>query len=399
MKKVTWGIPVIIIVAAITLSGFLCLGREDWSIQQQNSTNRTAELPTKHIIEDVPYIPMYEYWATCAITSLEMQLKYFGADYPLSLLMNIDWAYGAIYLKTPQRPFLFPNTEPILTSLYTAETLGCNVTEINNQDEEAAWKTLKGFLAQDIPVIAQWSFHTVLVVGYDESSSLSEPLVIYHNPGPPSRYLDPSYPGVTPEGFNSTLGAYIAMPLDQWMSPYLWGNKFSYPLKRYEMIVVKPAINEPIIHWDKVMTRNAEKTLALGEWASYPPSIWNGCEAIRQVAEDIETGIITPENLSQLFSTTGHGPGARSHASAFLASLSEMTDSKGLREASEYFELAAYKWQEANALWKYAQDHPDEVPEEVYMSRLAEVFHQIADYEEMAGNALMKGAKVLTIDK
>jgi hypothetical protein len=295
---------------------------QEGPIQQPNLTNRTAELPTKHIIEGVPYIPMYEYWATCAITSLDMQLRYFGADYPLPLLMNIDWAYGAVYLKTPQGPFLYPNaSHSIDTILYTAEMLGCNVTEINNQDEEAAWKTLKGFLAQDIPVIIQWSFHTVLVVGYDESPSLSEPLVIYHNPAPPSWFLDPSYPGGKPEGFNSTLGAYANMSLDKWMGPYIWGNEFSYPPKRYEMIVVKPAINEPIIPWDEVMTRNANKTLALGEWASYPLDLWYGCVAIRQV------------------------------------------------------------------------------PEDIYLARLAEVFRQIADYEEMAGNALMKGAKGLTIDQ
>jgi hypothetical protein len=236
-------------------------------------------------------------------------------------------------------------------------------------------------------------------VGYDESPSLPEPLVIYHNPAPPSFFLNPPPTSdLQPEGFDSALGAYAKMPLGQWMSPYLWGNRFSYPPKKYEMIIARPPESEPAILWDEIMPRNAEKTLALGEWASHPPYVWYGCEATAQVTEDIEAGILTPKDLAQMFNNTGWGPANRSHASAFLASFSELTNSKDLREASEYFELAAYKWQEVNTLWKYVQDHPSEVSEDVYMPRLAKVFYQIADYEEMAGNALMKGAEVLTID-
>ena len=374
-------------------------GNTDNSLAQLlNSTNVTTKLPTKYTIEDVPYTPMYEYWSTCAITSLEMQLKYFGADYPLPLLMNIDWVYGAVYVNTPDGPMLWPNTDPIPAILYTARTLGCRITEINNQDEKTAWETLKRFLAQDIPVVIQWAPHTVLAVGYDESPSLPEPLVIYHNPAPPSWFLDPSYPGGKPEGFDSALGAYATMPLGQWMSPDFWGNRFSYPPKKYEMIIAMPPETEPSIPWDEVMTRNARKVLGLGEWISYPPYFWSGCEATRQAAKDIEAGVLTLKDLTYMFRTTGWGPANRSHASAFLASLSEVTNSKDLRKASEYFELAAYKWEEVNTLWKYIEDHPREIPKDVYLPRLVEVFYEITDYEEMAGNVLMRGAKVLAID-
>jgi hypothetical protein len=117
------------------------------------------------------------------------------------------------------------------------------------------------------------------------------------------------------------------------------------------------------------------------------------------MARDIETGKLTPEDLtriSTLLFSTKYAPASRSYASAFLAGFAESSGSRDLRRASKYFELAGYKWQEVNR--KYVQDHPEEVPEEVYMSRLAEIFRQIAEYEEIAGNALMKGAKVLTID-
>jgi hypothetical protein len=266
MKKQTWAIVVIIIAAAITLSGFLSLGQEDLSIQQTNSANRTAELPTKHIIKGVPYIPMYEYWAICGMGSLEMQLKYFGADYPVSLLTNIDWGYGTHYTNTPAGKWLFPYEATPEGISYTAKILGCNVTAIDIEDEEEAWRTLKGFLAQDIPVITPWSSHVVLAVGYDESGPV--PRVIFHNPSYPDFFLNPPPSlSIKPESFNSTLGAYSSIPFSVWMSQFFWGVS----PKKHEMIIAKP---EPgmrtEIPWGEIMTRNAQKTLGLGKWAPRP---------------------------------------------------------------------------------------------------------------------------------
>ena len=390
MKKGKIVMVMIIIVAAIGLSDFLSMSQEDSSIQQPNLTNRTAELPTRHIIE-VPYIPMYEYWAICGMASLEMQLEYFGADYPVSLLTNIDWGYGTIYMNTPAGKWLFPYDATPEGISYTAKMLGCNVTAIDIEDEEEAWKTLKGFLAQDMPVITPWSSHVVLAVGYDESGPV--PRVIFHNPSYPDFFLNPPPSlGIKPEGFNSTLGAYASLPLSTWMSRFFWGAS----PKKHEMIIAKP---EPGMRtempWGEIMARNAQKTLGLGEWAPRP-GVWYGCKADRQMARDIETGKLTPEDLTKIFTQlfpTKNAPASRSHASAFLAAFAESSGSIDLRKASKYFELAGYKWQEVDILWKYVQDHPDEVSEEVYMSRLAKVFRQIAEYEEMAGNALMKGAK------
>lgn len=356
-------------------------------------TRTTDNLPTKHIIKNVSYIPMYDYWATCAITALEMQLKYFGVDYPHSILMNIDWAYGTGYSNSPFNKILCVNSESIDTILYTAKIIGCSITEINNQKKEKAWETLKGYLAQNIPVIIQWTGHTVLAVGYDESPTLSKPLVIYHNPRSPAKFLES-------EGYNSTLGAYASMPLDQWMTPSYWGHHRFSP-KKFEMIIVKPPKNEVAIPWDEVMVKNAEKTLGLGEWAPNPPYYWSGYEATRKLAEDIEAGRMTFQNMAKMRIWTTAAPAQRSHASAFLAGFSELTliDSKYLKKSSEYFELASYKWHEVNAFWNYAQDHPNKFQEDAFMKKLAEAFRQISDYEKIAGRALLKGAKVLTTNK
>ena len=389
MRKDLWTLVLMcLLVSALSVSSF------------GSTSESSVQLPTEHIIK-VPYTPMYENWSICGMASLKMQLEYFGADYPLPLLANIDWGYGTCYGNTPTEKWLFPYVATPEGIIYTAKMLGCNVTAIGIEDEKEAWETLKGFLAQDIPVITPWSFHVVLVVGYNESGEV--PRVIFHNPSHPGFLLNPppSF-GLKSEGFNSTLGAYNSMPLDIWMLPFLWGFGWGTPLtEQHEMIIARPDPGvKTEIPWGEIMARNAQKTLGQGEWAPRP-SEWYGCMATRQVARDIETGKLTPEDLAQIFASipgaapTEWAPHARSHTSAFLAAFGEATGSEDLKRASEYFDLAGYKWQEANTLWKYVQNHPDEVPEEVYMPRLAQVFRQIADYEEMAGNALMRGAEYL----
>jgi len=67
----------------------------------QEEANKTSgnELPRRSVIEDVPYIPMYSYWSTCAMTSLKMAVSYYGYDYSVMTLINLGWRYGATLVE------------------------------------------------------------------------------------------------------------------------------------------------------------------------------------------------------------------------------------------------------------------------------------------------------------
>ena len=348
--------------------------------QNSHSKKEKADIvPEKHVIEDVPYFPMYDYWSTCAMTSLEMASSYYGFDYSIMTLMNLGWQYGATFVENQNGPVIMPGAEqPVTGILHAAETLGFSVEEINNQEKEEAWNTLTSFLAEDKPVIIQWTLHTVLAVGYDETGKENE--IIFHNPASPAALLD-SYMGLNKSKLKSNIGEFSRMKKSKWFGEKYWQNANSYPPKKYEMIAIKPPNKREEIDLKGVLRRNAYKTLGKRNWTSQPPYVWYSVDAFEEAAKNIESGDWSKEDLKSLFRAGDWGPASRSHASAFLIGLYQKTGIKELREAGQKFEKSGYLWQEANQIWEYVESKGQEFENGKYQSIIAKAFRKISNTE------------------
>ena len=382
------GKKILILVMSICLLGsFIIVG----ICQEEANKASSDELPKKYIIEGVPYVPMYEYWSTCAMSSLEMALEYYGYDYSIMTLMNLGWQYGATLVENEAGPVLMPGAEqPITGILYAAETLGFSTKEINNQTKEEAWETLKTQISGDRPVIIQWTRHTVLAVGYDENGEKAE--VIYHNPAPPKGLLG-SYMGVKKVRVKANPGSYVRMKKDKWFGEKYWVNANSYPAKRFEMILLEPPSDKKSIDWKSVLQRNAAKTLGQEDWSSYPPYVWYSVDAFKRAAEKVESGGWSREELNSLFSASGWGPASRSHAAAFLSGLGQSSGIDRLKEAARWFERSGYYWQEARDTWNYVKEKPEIGKVSNYRKVISGALRKVALAEERAGKALAEAGE------
>jgi len=376
----------------LVLSLFLLTFFASVGLGQEGAGELTGlKLPDNYIIGDVPYVPMYSYWSTCAMSSLEMALAYYGYDYSIMTLMNLGWQYGATLVENESGPVLMPGAEqPTDGILHAAKTLGFSVNEKNNQTKEKAWKTLKKYIANDTPVVIQWTMHTVLAVGYDESGNEGE--IVYHNPAPPARLLE-SYTGLTKGDLGPDLGKFSRMDKNKWFGSDYWVNANSYPTKKYEMITLDPPKERKEIDWEDIMERNSKKTLGAGDWSSYPPYVWYSVDAFRKAAESIESGEWSKKELTALFSASDWGPASRSHAAAFLSGLAQSYGIEELEEAGRQFERSGYYWQEANDTWNYVKENPDLVEGSRYRKVISDALKKVALAEEKAGKELGKAGK------
>jgi len=348
-----------------------------------------SELPEKYVIEDVPYVPMYSYWSTCAMSSLEMALEYYGYDYSIMTLMNLGWQYGATLVENENGPVLMPGAEqPTEGIIHAAEVLGFTLNEQNNQEKEEAWRTLKSHLVEDTPVIIQWTMHTVLAVGYDETG---EEEVIFHNPASPRRLLE-GYMGIK-EDLNTDPGKLSTMGKSKLFGVDYWVNANSYPAKRYEMITLDPPAKRKEIRWKDVIDRNSEKTLGKGDWSSYPPYVWYSVDAFNEAAKNVESGEWSEEELSSLFSASDWGPASRSHVASFLAGFGQRAGIEELKRAGRLFEKSGYYWQEAREIWNYVYENPHKIKENAYRKVISDAFRKVASHEERAGKALAQAGK------
>jgi len=359
--------------------------------QEKATKTHNDNLPKKCIIDDVPYTPMYSYWSTCAMTSFKMAASYYGYDYSVMTLMNLGWQYGATLVEDEAGPILMPGAEqPITGILYAAETLGFSAREINNQTKEEAWETMKTQISGDTPVIIQWTRHTVLSVGYDESGENAE--VIYHNPAPPKGLLG-SYMGVKKVRVKANPGSYVRMKKDKWFGEKYWVNANSYPAKRFEMILLEPPSDKKSIDWKSVLQRNAAKTLGQEDWSSYPPYVWYSVDAFKRAAEKVESGGWSREELNSLFSASGWGPASRSHAAAFLSGLGQSSGIDRLKEAARWFERSGYYWQEARDTWNYVKEKPEIGKVSNYRKVISGALRKVALAEGRAGKALAEAGE------
>jgi len=329
-------------------------------------TTENPELPTKHIIENVPFMP--EIKGGCAISSFRMQLAYYGTVYAQTFLMNLSgWDYAFSYYP----PHVWVSVEPVSTVLWVGEILGCEVEHYSNQSFEDAWRTLKEFIAQDKPVFIQWRFHSVLAVGYDDEDNL----VYIHDPagGPDGDHLE-----------RENFGAYVAISLETFKDFNHWGTSPSG--NRYEMLIVVPPKVKPTVSWSEVLDVNAGY-LDVGTWY------------MKAFANDLETGFgLTGENLRsrllQVMNLFDSGCMRREDAAAFIEGLAQATGSKNLDDTSIYLRSTAECFAEGKAILENKLQ-VGEIPD---LPRVAETLRRAADYQEKAGESLMKGAKDLGIE-
>jgi len=325
-----------------------------------STTAENSELPAKHIIENVPFMPQLT--AECTISALRMQLAYYGAVYSQTFLLNLSgWDYAFSYYP----PHVWVSVEPVSTVLWVGEILGCEVEHYSNQTFENAWRTLKEFIAQDKPVFIQWATHSLLAVGYDDEDNL----VYLNNPagGPAGAYLE-----------RENFGAYVSMSLETFKDIDHWGT--SPRGNRYEMLVVVPLETEPSVPWQRVLAVNAGY-LDLGT------------SGMKAFANDLETSFgLTGENLRKrlegiegVFAT---GWTFREDASAFIEGLAQVTRSKNLENTSIYLRSTAECFAEGKALLENKLQ-AGEIPD---LPRVAETLREAAGYQEKAQESLMKGA-------
>ena len=360
--------------------------------QEEEQGLAGSELSEKYVIEDVPYVPMYSYWSTCAMSSLEMALEYYGYDYSIMTLMNLGWQYGATLVENENGPVLIPGTEqPTEGIIHAAEVLGFTVNEQNNQEKEEAWRTLKRHLVEDAPVIIQWTMHTVLAVGYDETGSEGE--VIFHNPASPRRLLE-GYMGLEEE-LKTDPGKLSTMEKSKWFGRDYWVNANSYPTKKYEMITLGPPDERKEICWKDVIERNSAKTLGREDWLSFPPYVWYSVDAFNEAAKNVESGEWSEKELSSLFSASDWGPASRSHTASFLVGLGSSSGIEELKRAGRLFEKSGYYWQEAREVWDYTRENPGQLVETTYRKVISGALKKIAGFEEKAGKALERAGEEL----
>ena len=327
-------------------------------------TTENPELPIKHIIENVPFMPQIT--AECTISALRMQLAYYGAVYSQTFLLNLSgWDYAFSYYY----PHVWISLEPVYTVLHVGEILGCKIKHYSNQTFENAWRTLREFIAQDKPVFIQWQTHSVLAVGYDDEDNL-----VYLNDPAASAYIE-----------RENFGAYVAMPLETFKDFDHWGTSPRW--NRYEMLVVVPPKVKPTVPWSDVLTVNA----------GY---LTSGTLQMKGFADDLETGFdltgdYLRERLGEIASVTfATGWIFRQDAAAFIEGMAQMTGSKNLDDASIYLRSTAECFAEGRALLENKL-RVGEIPD---LPRVAETLRRAADYQEKAGESLMKGAKDLGIE-
>jgi len=334
------------------------------SMVQALITTENPELPTKHIIENVPFMPQIT--AECTISTLRMQLAYYGAVYSQTFLLNLSgWDYAFSYYY----PYVWVSLEPVYTVLHVGEIFGCKIEHYSNQTFENAWRTLREFIAQDKPVFIQWRTHSVLAVGYDDEDNL-----VYLNDPAASAYLE-----------RENFGAYVAMSLETFKDLDHWGT--SPRGNHHEMLVVVPPKVKPTVSWSDVLTVNA----------GY---LTSGTLQMKGFADDLETGFdLTGEYLRERLGgiasvTFATGWIFREDAAAFIEGLAQMTGSKNLDDASIYLRSTAECFAEGKALLENKL-RVGEIPD---LPRVAEALRRAADYQEKAGESLMKGAKDLGIE-
>ncbi len=230
--------------------------------------------------------------------------------------------------------------------------------------------SLRKYLSQNIPVIVQWTPHTVLAYGYEYDGNT----IIIHNPGDPRAKL---------------------MPKTQWMQnkhdvsvwlrePYLW------QYRQFQMVVVRPKTKEQKIEWKGIWERAAQKTLgvATGDYPNY-----SGIKGLQTLSQSIEKHFGQDEQkfrqtLHNFKTTFELGVGFRRNASAFIAGYAAATNDTNLSSAARCFRTSAHLFRKGENLLKWSREHQEEQSQ--VEKEIVGIIKQIIKNEEAAANFLLK---------
>jgi len=291
--------------------------------------NLISQNKDHYLIDSVEYYAMLDGY--CAMTALQMNLDYYGFIMDQSLLLNFGWNYGFMYLKTPYYTIAYPDTDPVEEIVFACNLIGFKATIIVHKSLKEAKETLIKYISKDIPVIIQWTPHTVLAYGYKDSANI----VTYHDPGD---YRNQSVDNIDKNPLGK--GEEASMPISDWEKmPYLWG------MRQYQMVIIEPADKKININWKEVWKRNAEKTLGI---IKNPFQAYYGIDGITEIIQDINTSI--NQDISKSIEVVKNyemcfklGIGFRRDAAAFLAGQASILNDKNLRLASiEFLKSAQY---------------------------------------------------------
>jgi hypothetical protein len=346
----------ILIVIVISLLSFTVLG---------------AEPNESHIIENVKYYPMLEGY--CAMTALRMNLNYYGLDIEQSLLLNLGWNYGFILLDSPYYTTAYACTDPVSEITYVSNILGFEATVLTHNSLDEAKKTLKEYVSQNIPVIVQWTPHTVLVYGYEDDGDR----VIIYSPSLPLAKVIPK-----------TKWTCNNYSLSDWLqAPYLW------QYRKFQMVVVKPKIKEFKIDWKTIWKRASLKTLGT-DTESYLN--FCGIKGLQSLSQRIKSHF---DQDTKKFRQTLHnfkmtfelGVGFRRNASSFLSGYAVALNDQNLAIAARHFRTSSHFFKKGQNLLKWSEKHPEKQAE--VEKEIVEIIHNIIKEEKLAANFLLEASK------
>ncbi|MBU1014512.1 MAG: hypothetical protein KKG99_16055 [Bacteroidetes bacterium] len=343
------------------------------------SKNLYCQHEDNHLINGVKYYAMLDGY--CAMAALQMNLDYYGFIVDQSLLLNLGWNYGFMYLKTPYYSISYPDTDPVEEIIFACDKIGFNATVLVHKSIKEAKETLLNYISQDIPVIIQWIPHTVLAYGYKDSANI----IVYNDPGNIRNQLIEDIDR-TPFG----KGEKVLMAISDWEKmPYLWG------MRQYQMVIVESKDKNININWKEIWKRNAEKTLGLIK-NTYPA--YYGIDGISKmikdlkisINQDISKSIEIVKNYEMCFSL---GTGFRRNAASFLSGQASILNNDNLRLASLEFLKSAHYFRQGYNLINWFKKNYDQAKGDQALNEFLEILDNIVECERNGANYLLEASK------
>jgi len=331
-----------------------------------------------YIIDNVEYTAMLDGY--CAMASLQMNLDYYDFSIDQSLLLNLGWNYGFMYIKSPYYTIAYPDTDPVEEIVFACNLLGFSTTVLTFSSLKEARETLVKNISQDIPVIVQWIPHTILAFGYRDSASS----IIYHDPGD---YRNQNLNDLYKNDFGK--GEEVFMPVSDWEKiPYMWG------MRQYQMVIIEPEDKKINIDWKEVWKRNAEKTL--GRIKNPYPAIY-GIDGIAEMTKDIENSI--KQNIPQSVAIIKNcemcfklGVGFRRNAAAFISGQAAVFNEKNLSLASKEFLRSANYFRKGINFINWLKINSEQELNGQTLYEFVEILKQIIECEKNGADYLLKAS-------
>lgn len=332
-----------------------------------------------YLIDSVNYYAMLDGY--CAMTALQMNLDYYGFNMDQSLLLNLGWNYGFMYLKTPYYTIAYPDTDPVEEIVFACNLIGFRATVLVHKTLKEARETIVKYISRDIPVLIQWTPHTILAYGFKDSANV----MIYNDPGD---YRNQFIDNIDKIPFGK--GENVSMPISDWEKmPYLWG------MRQYQIVVIEPKDKKININWKRIWKRNAEKTL--GSIKDKYQAFY-GIDGMNEIIKDLNA--ISAKNISKSIEIIKNyemcfklGIGFRRDAAAFLAGQASTMIDNDLRLASIEFMKSAQYFRKGYNLIYWFKNNYDQKKGEQAISEFIEIFEKIVECEIAGSTYLLKASK------